>query len=164
MIFGGTDPSNLALKALEGLQAAQFGGRVTLVRGLGANLVDPAEYRGLNLRVLSNVKNMPALMAKADLALSSAGRTITELSCLGVPTLCLAQNSKELTHTHTTVNNGVIMLGLGALVSIETISAHVSKLCTDIELRRTLHERALSATSGRSNSSIVARIMRMIGL
>lgn len=164
LIFGGTDPSNLALKALEGLQVAQFGGRVTLVRGLGANLVDPTEYRGLNLRVLSNVKNMPALMVKADLAISSAGRTITELSCLGVPTLCLAQNSKELTHTHTTVNNGVIMLGLGALVSIDTISAHVHKLCTDIELRRTLHERALSATAGRSNSSIVARIMRMIGL
>jgi hypothetical protein len=164
LLFGGTDPSNLAIKALESLQSISFKGRVTLVRGLGASLVDPAKFGNLNLQILSNVKNMPALMAKADIAISSAGRTITELSCIGVPTLCLAQNAKELTHTHTTVNNGVIMLGLGSLVSVETLGAHISKLCDDAELRRTLHERALNATAGRNNTSIVARIMRKIGL
>jgi spore coat polysaccharide biosynthesis predicted glycosyltransferase SpsG/CMP-N-acetylneuraminic acid synthetase len=164
LLFGGTDPSNLAIKALESLQSIHFKGRVTLVRGLGASLVDPAKFGNLNLQILSNVKNMPALMVKADIAISSAGRTITELSCIGVPTLCLAQNAKELTHTHTTVNNGVIMLGLGSLVSVETLGAHISKLCDDAELRRTLHERALNATAGRNNTSIVARIMRKLGL
>lgn len=164
LLFGGTDPSNLAIKALESLQSISFKGRVTLVRGLGASLVDPAKFGNLNLQILSNVKNMPALMVKADIAISSAGRTITELSCIGVPTLCMAQNAKELTHTHTTVNNGVIMLGLGSLVSVETLGAHISKLCDDAELRRTLHERALNATAGRNNTSIVARIMRKIGL
>ena len=153
LLFGGTDPSNLAHKALQALQAIQFSGRVTLVRGLGADLIDPNQFAALNLKVLANVKNMPALMVKADIALSSAGRTITELSCIGVPT-----------HTHTTVNNGVIMMGLGSLVSVETIGAHISKLCTDVELRRTLQERALSSTKGRNNTSIVARIMRKVGL
>ena len=164
LLFGGTDPSNLAIKALQALQSVNFGGHVTLVRGLGANLIDPLEFSDLKLKVLSNVKNMPALMVKADIALSSAGRTITELSCIGVPTLCMAQNAKELTHTHTTVNNGVIMMGLGSLVTVETIGAHISKLCTDGDLRRTLHERALSATQGRNNTSIVARILRKVGL
>jgi len=164
LLFGGTDPSNLAVKALESLQSISFAGRVTLVRGLGASLIDPAKFDALDLKVLSNVKNMPALMVKADLAISSAGRTITELSCIGVPTLCLAQNAKELTHTHTTVNNGVIMMGMGSLVSVETLGAHISKLVSDTELRRTLHDRALSATAGRNNTSIVARILRKLGL
>jgi len=164
LLFGGTDPSNLALKALKALDEINFDGSVTLVRGLGAPLIDPTKFGRLNINVLSNVKNMPALMIKADIAISSAGRTITELSCLGVPTLCLAQNSKELTHTHTTVNNGVIMLGLGALVNTETIGAHVTQLLSDQDLRRTLHERALAATAGRNNTSIVARIMRKLGL
>jgi len=164
LLFGGTDPSNLAVKALDALETIKFDGRVTLVRGLGASLIDPSKYADLDLKVLSNVKNMPALMVKADLAISSAGRTITELSCIGVPTLCLAQNAKELTHTHTTVNNGVIMMGLGSLVSVETLGAHIEKLCSDNELRRTLHERALSATAGRNNTSIVARILRKVGL
>ncbi len=163
VLFGGTDPSHLAAKALQAIELSGFAGRVTLVRGLGSTDLDTSGLK-LDLQVLSNVKNMPALMMRADLALSSAGRTITELSCVGVPTLCLAQNAKELTHTHNTVNNGVIMLGLGSLVSVETLSAHIAHLVEDTALRQTLHERALGATAGRSNASIVRRILRRVGL
>lgn len=162
VLFGGTDPANLADTALRALEFIGFTERVTLVRGLGADLIDPKAYR-LNLKVLSNVKNMPAVMEKADLALSSAGRTITELSSLGIPTLCLAQNAKELTHTHTTPSNGVIMLGLGKLVGIETLAAHLSELISNEELRETLHLRAIESTAGRSNERIVRRIMKQIG-
>jgi spore coat polysaccharide biosynthesis predicted glycosyltransferase SpsG len=162
VLFGGTDPSNLAVTALRALEYIEFPGRVTLVRGLGADLVDPKAYK-LKLRVLSNVKNMPAVMEDADIALSSAGRTITELSSLGIPTICMAQNAKELTHTHTTPTNGVIMLGLGALVSTETLAAHLSELINNDELRFKLHTRALEATGTRSNDRIVRRILKQIG-
>ena len=100
VLFGGTDPSHLADKALRALEALKYDGRVTVIRGLGASTIDQSSYE-LDLEVLSNVKNIPAIMATADIALSSAGRTITELSAIGVPTICLAQNHKELTHTHT---------------------------------------------------------------
>ena len=162
VLFGGTDPSNLAPKALKALEAIGFAGRVTLVRGLGADLVDPKAYN-LRLKVLSNVKNMPAVMEHADVALSSAGRTITELASMGIPTICMAQNEKELTHTHVTTSNGVLMLGLGRLVSVETLGAHLSELMTNEELRFKLHQRGIEATSGRSNDRIVRRIMKQIG-
>jgi len=162
VLFGGTDPSNLAETALRALEHIKFEGRVTIVRGLGADLIDPKAY-DLRLKVLSNIKNMPAVMEHADIALSSAGRTITELSSLGIPTICMAQNSKELTHTHTTPANGVIMLGLGKLVSVETLGAHLTELLENTELREKLHLRALEATKGRSNANIVRRIMKQIG-
>jgi spore coat polysaccharide biosynthesis predicted glycosyltransferase SpsG len=162
VLFGGTDPSNLAVTALRALEYIEFPGRVTLVRGLGADLVDPKAYK-LKLRVLSNVKNMPAVMEDADIALSSAGRTITELSSLGIPTICMAQNAKELTHTHTTPTNGVLMLGLGALVSTETLAAHLTELINNDDLRFNLHTRALEATGTRSNDRIVRRILKQIG-
>jgi CMP-N-acetylneuraminic acid synthetase/spore coat polysaccharide biosynthesis predicted glycosyltransferase SpsG len=162
VLFGGTDPSNLAETALRALEHIKFEGRVTIVRGLGADLIDPKSY-DLRLKVLSNIKNMPAVMENADVALSSAGRTITELSSLGIPTICMAQNSKELTHTHTTPANGVIMLGLGKLVSVETLGAHLTELMENTELREKLHLRALEATKGRSNANIVRRIMKQIG-
>mgnify|MGYP000647403376 CR=1 FL=1 len=162
VLFGGTDPSNLAVKALQSLEQIDFDGRVTVVRGLGADLIDPKAFN-LRLKVLSNVKNMPAVMERADIALSSAGRTITELASLGIPTICMAQNEKELTHTHVTTSNGVLMIGLGRLVSVETLSAHVNELMTNSELRFKLHERGLAATAGRSNDRIVRRILKQIG-
>jgi len=162
VLFGGTDPANLALNALKALELIEYPGRVTVVRGLGADLIDPKAYK-LRIRVLSNVKNMPAVMERADIALSSAGRTITELASLGIPTICLAQNEKELTHTHVATQNGVLMLGLGRLVSVDTLAAHLMELINNTELRFKLHERGLSATKGRSNDRIVRRILKQIG-
>ena len=158
LLFGGTDPSNLAEKALEALENIDFKGLVTVVRGLGAEPIDFGGYR-LNLNPLSNVKNMPPVMVQADLALSSAGRTITELACLGVPTICMAQNAKELTHTHTTEANGVVMLGLGNDVSVAELAENLRELIANESKRRELSENALRATGGRSNSKVVERIL-----
>lgn len=162
VLFGGTDPANLAVKALKALELMEFDGKVTVVRGLGADLINPDGYK-LKIKVLSNVKNMPAVMEKADIALSSAGRTITELASLGIPTICMAQNNKELTHTHVATQNGVLMLGLGKLVSVDTLAAHLIELTNNDDLRFKLHQRGLQATAGRSNDRIVRRILKQIG-
>ena len=164
LLFGGTDPSGLVFKSLDALRQIGFSGEVIVVRGLGAEPVDASAWPELNLNVLHNVLNMPALMAKADLAISSAGRTITELSVIGVPTLCIAQNAKELTHTHTTTGNGVVMLGLGTEISVETLSSELEALIADGGKRAQLRANALAATAGRSNEHIVREIMHRLDL
>lgn len=160
VLFGGTDPSGLAELSLRALEAIGFRGKVSCVRGLGAS--DIAAEFDLDLEVLRNVSNMPQLMASADLALSSAGRTITELASVGVPTLCLVQNEKELSHTHAVVENGVINLGLGAGVTKEQLETELEKLLADFELRQRLASNALSATRTRSNAKVVAEILRQL--
>lgn len=161
LLFGGTDPSNLAVKSLDALEAIGFSGVVTVVRGLGAEPIDLSKY-SLKLNPLANVKNMPAVMVQADLALSSAGRTITELACLGVPTICMAQNAKELTHAHTTEANGVKMLGLGNDVSSEKLASEIQSLIADFSKRKTLSSNALEATNTRSNAKVVERILEKL--
>ena len=157
VLFGGTDPSGLAEKALDALEEIGFAGKVSLIRGLGATPIE-REFN-LDIDYLSNVKNMPRVLAKADLALSSAGRTITELASLGVPTICFAQNEKELTHSHTTEQNGVIMLGLGKDLSVSNLATEISKLIDNRRLRSTLSENAKRSTRNRSNKKIVAEIL-----
>jgi spore coat polysaccharide biosynthesis predicted glycosyltransferase SpsG len=103
-------------------------------------------------------------MGKADLAISSAGRTVTELISLGVPVLCLCQNEKELTHTHASARFGVINLGLGFLVDPSTIAAHIRRLIDSVELRRTLRERALHESADRTNAAVIGRIMAKLEL
>jgi spore coat polysaccharide biosynthesis predicted glycosyltransferase SpsG len=161
VLFGGTDPSGLALSSLRALEEIGFTGKVSCVRGLGASEIE-GDFK-LDLEMLRDVKNMGALMASADLALSSAGRTITELMSIGVPTICLAQNQKELTHTHATKSNGVINLGLGSLISKADLAASIAALIKDSALRAELNAAALAATAKRSNAQIVKRIFDFLG-
>ena len=160
VLFGGTDPSDLASKALTALQDAKFAGRVKLIRGLGAKAIN--EKFDLDIEYLTNVKNMPKELKTADMALSSAGRTISELAELGIPTICLAQNEKELSHSHTTADNGVVMLGLGNDITAAELSVEITKLIEDSALRKQLSENARNSVANRSNKQIVAEIMRRL--
>jgi len=162
VVFGGTDPSGLADKSLKALGELKFPGNVIVVRGLGASEIKPLETFGLKGEILHNVSHMPSIMAKVDLAISSAGRTITELLTLGIPVVCLCQNNKEITHTHASAEFGVINLGLGQLCDIATISAHLEHLIGNSELRQTLHQRAIRETVGRSNHSVIERILNTV--
>lgn len=164
VVFGGTDPGRLTEKALQGLEACGFSGEVTVVLGPGAaGRSITLESYGLRGEILANVSHMPAVMAQADMAISSAGRTITELLSLGIPVLCLCQNEKELTHTHAAAQFGVINLGLGRHVGVETLAAHIRHFVEAPELRRTLRDRALRETAGRSNAAVIARIRERVG-
>jgi spore coat polysaccharide biosynthesis predicted glycosyltransferase SpsG len=162
VLFGGTDPSGLAIKSLRALQAIAYRGHVTVVRGLGADPLDVAQF-DLDAEVHTDVTNMAALMSTADLALSSAGRTLAELATIGVPTLCLAQNSKELRHTHSTVDHGVVLLGLGSEVADDELTAALRDLIDDRERRRELRAAGLAVTSERRNAAVVDEILRRAG-
>lgn len=157
VLFGGTDPSNLAVKTLSALEAIGFDGKVRCVRGLGAQ--DIPEKFNLDLEILRDVKNIANLMASSDLAFSSAGRTITELASVGVPTICLAQNQKELTHTHAVIEHGVINLGLGSEIQAEELRREISDLISNFDLRVQLHHAGLNATARRSNERVVRKIL-----
>lgn len=164
VVFGGTDPAQLTEKTLEALSSSAFKGTVSVICGPGMKRKLSLATHGLTGEVLSDVKYMPGVMRKADLAISSAGRTVTELCSLGVPVLCLCQNEKELTHTHASARFGVINLGLGALVDSDAVSAHIDHLIESPGLRRALRERALHETAGRSNAAVIKRILTTLGL
>ena len=164
VVFGGTDPSHLTEKTLEAIGRSAFKGTVSVIAGPGLKRPLSLQAHGLNGDLLSDVKYMPGVMRKADLAISSAGRTVTELCSLGVPVLCMCQNEKELTHTHASARFGVINLGLGSLVEVGAVSAHIDRLIAAPDLRRALRERALYETAGRSNGTVIARIMDTLNM
>jgi spore coat polysaccharide biosynthesis predicted glycosyltransferase SpsG/CMP-N-acetylneuraminic acid synthetase len=165
VLFGGTDPASLSERTLAALAAIGFAGRVLVVEGPGRQdrPIDLAAY-GLAGEVRRNVAFMPEVMLRADLAVSSAGRTVTELMCLGVPTLVLCQNTKELLHSHASPAFGVMNLGLGSLVSETTLRENLRLLLDQPELRRSMQARGLAATRNRSNQRIVKRILALLDL
>ncbi|MEV8337700.1 hypothetical protein [Leucobacter sp. NPDC077196] len=164
VLFGGTDPAGLADRALRSLARVGYSGAVTVARGLGARAVEVtlAEVP-YELDVLENVANMPALMAGADVAFTSAGRTIIELASQGTPSICLAQNDKELTHTHAVAENGVLALGLGTEVDDAALDAATRLMLEDPGVRARYAESARRAGAARRNSRTLAELLTRIG-
>lgn len=161
--FGGTDPRNLTSKTLSALSIIEFKGDVVVVLGPGYLHGNVAlEKSSLKGRVLKSVDNMAGLMREADIALTSAGRTVTELMTMGIPTIVLCQNSKELRHTHASSPYGVINLGLGERVETSTLAQHISMLISDYSLRQDMRARSLKAIRRRSNQRIAKKILRAV--
>ncbi len=65
-----------------------------------------------NIEVLHDVANMPELMTKCDVALTSRGRTGYELALLGIPSIAMAQNAREERHGFVSNENGFTYIGL----------------------------------------------------
>ncbi len=163
VLFGGSDPSGLTERSLKALGEIGFKGDVTVVRGLGRKdeILELEKY-GLRGDVLHNVRDMPKVMRRADMALSSAGRTVSELMYVGVPTMCICQNERELTHSHASQVYGVHNIGLGSLVDDETIRKNIAFLIDNAEFRRNMWVRASDAMRGHSNADVIKRILAHI--
>ncbi len=163
VLFGGSDPLKLTVRSLEALRAINFKGHVIVIQGLGQiNRNINLDNYGLNGEVMQNISYIPKIMKKADLALSSAGRTITELMYLGVPTMCICQNERELTHSHASQMYGVHNIGLGTLINNSVIEANIKFLIDNPQFRLNMQKRALSAIRGHSNKKVIERIQERL--
>jgi spore coat polysaccharide biosynthesis predicted glycosyltransferase SpsG len=84
-------------------------------------------------------------MARADLAITSAGRTVFELASLGVPMVVVPQNDRELQHVFALESPGVVALPqAGELAKLEFLGA-AHELIASRHLRSSLHRSLLSA-------------------
>lgn len=137
--FGGTDPNDYTKRIVGLLSTINCTCQVDVILGLGyqkkEKLKEYIQELGLKVNILHNVSSMSEYMSKADLIFTSAGRTVYECASLGVPTIVLAQNNRELHHTFASPKNGIVNLMLGTSVSDEEIINTFNELAGSYELR-----------------------------
>lgn len=148
IIFGGVDPSNLTEKVLNSLKYVEKNEEIkfTFVVGPGYSNMKKLKSMRLpeNVQVVFDVKVMSDLMIQSDIAISSQGRTMLELAAMGVPTILLAQNKRELTHEFGSLNNGYINLGLGNLIKPNSIASTLNWLIATPDIRKEMRRQMLS--------------------
>lgn len=148
IIFGGTDPSDLTYKVFNAIKLLPPNNyQYTFILGMGYQRTDEltlvAEQSGLNIKIVKNVKRMTEYMKKADIAISSQGRTMFELASMAVPTILLAQNEREREHTFGCLENGFLNLGLGKKVKENTIKETLQWLFNSSQIRKQMKEQML---------------------
>ena len=113
--FGGADPQNYSDRLLRIISKKEYN-EFTFLVVLGRakrNVEELMRYNQYcNIKVLHNVSDMPELMSRCDVAITSRGRTGYELAMLGIPTIAMAQNKREEKHGFVCSENGFTYIGL----------------------------------------------------
>lgn len=113
--FGGADPQNYSDRLLAMVSKPEYKEyQFTVVLGRAKHNVQALmEYNKFsNIEVLFDVSNMPELMSKCDIGVTSRGRTGYELAMLGIPSIAMAQNHREEKHGFVCNENGFAYIGL----------------------------------------------------
>ena len=113
--FGGADPQNYTDRLLKMIAEPQYAGyHFHVVMGRAKHNADALLEYGQreNIEVLYDIDNMPEVMSRCDIAITSRGRTGYELALLGIPTIAIAQNERESLHTFISEKNGFSYLGI----------------------------------------------------
>jgi spore coat polysaccharide biosynthesis predicted glycosyltransferase SpsG len=82
-------------------------------------------------------------MFQADIIFTSAGRTMYEVCSLGIPTICLCQDERELSHVFANESNGFINMGLGVEVTGQEIIDAFINLVNNHDLRIEMNKKML---------------------
>ena len=156
--FGGTDPAGLAGRCAHLLSSDLPEVEVCVVPAPGAS----TEGYPSTVRVAKEPVSMAREMLEADLAVTSAGRSVYEAATTGTPVVVLAANAREATHAHLGYESGVVFLGIGSLVDDAHIVATVQRLLADVALRRELSERLRASVDNRGAARIGYRIRALL--
>ena len=115
ILMGGGDPEMKTCEALELFKKVSSSVKVDVVIGPlcphEKAIHAAAEQLSQTVRIYKNPKNLPQLMAKADVAISGCATTFFELSFLGVPAIVLSQNLFENRFCYFLQEQGLALYG-----------------------------------------------------
>lgn len=145
--FGGNDPNNFTERVINAITKTNYEGRINVILGVGypdkEGLISRIESNTA-IQVYTDVSNISEFMFKADIIFTSAGKKMYEICSLGVPTICLCQDERELTHVFCSSTNGFINMGLGVNVDDVDIINQFVELVDDFDKRIEMNQKMLA--------------------
>lgn len=147
--FGGTDPLDITQKVTNILRKVVEGKTIhcTIILGLGyknRNRIEES-LNGLESQfdIVQDVKTMSTYMKKADLAISSQGRTMLEFASMAVPTILIAEHTRESKHEFGSLQNGFLNMGIGDQIDDVTLYKTIQWLIECEQIRKAMHKTML---------------------
>lgn len=145
IMFGGTDPSNLNKMLYDILVSGNhdFGDiRFNFITGIGydCEIHNVLSCPKKNIYVYPDVPRVTRFLKNADIAIIGQGRSIFEVACMGVPTIVLSQNEREMSHGFAQMDHGFINLGMGEQISPSVIVNTLEWLIMTPAIRKNMHD------------------------
>ena len=167
--IGGSDPDNASERILQSLAFLERKGKdkdleVVLVVGGGnphlSKLQAASELCPVPVRIVQSVRDMPALMAWADVAISGAGVTTYELCYMGLPSLLLiiAENQRRIAES--LGQSGVaVNAGTSREFHPESFASQLQALIESPQRRQAMSQGARELVDGSGNERVRAALV-----
>ena len=164
--FGGTDAANLTEQIFSWVISAVSNRNSSLktihiITGPGKN-TDPSSFQhsipDLNVYHYQTIGQVAHLMSSCDLAITSCGRTVFELSSLHIPCITIAVGPREEDHWLATSGANVIYLGRDYSVTKD----HFISSFNDYIHSKTLRRQIIKSLSNLSLRSGTQRVLDTI--
>jgi CMP-N-acetylneuraminic acid synthetase/spore coat polysaccharide biosynthesis predicted glycosyltransferase SpsG len=146
--FGGTDPSNLTCRVISVLAKIwqKYNITINLICGPGYIFTEELEkvakiYDKINIKVIKATSKISKYMMDSDIAITSGGRTVYELTALHVPTMVICSNTREITHNFANIENGIENLGHHQELSDKDLEVKFERLVIDHKYRLSLYKK-----------------------
>ena len=95
--------------------------------------------KNFKIEILQNITNMEYLMYNSDVAITSNGRTVYELTSMGVPFISIAQNDREITHLFSRICRAIKYLGKFSSISDSRIKTEIKDLLNNYDTRKKMN-------------------------
>ena len=162
--MGGVDPENVTLKVIRALEKVKVDGLEAVIVVGSSNhhyneLKTAVQNSNISIRLEKDVKNMPELMAWADVAVSAGGTTCWELAFMGVPfvVITLAENQRPVAEG---LNNAgcAVDLGWHHNLSVSEIEDRLKSLLLDQKRRMEMAECGQRIVDGKGIIKVLSRL------
>lgn len=164
LLFGGTDASGGTLKLLDWLDRLKGDWVVNVVVGMGYRDLDSLKAKAGRCRhtvkVTNDTRVISRHMHQADLAITSAGRTVFELASLGVPMMVYAQNDRETKHPFAIESHGTVYMGGIDHADFLAFEKAANELLSSRMLRARMHQSLLGENPRGGIDQVLAIIQR----
>jgi len=169
LTFGGVDEGNLTLRVTRLIAplAMDRGIVVDVVFGPGNRNKEKLaqelqQWASGTVNVVESTSRISDFMARADLAITSGGRTVLELAAMHVPTVVLCQNARETTHMFASSNLGVVNLGLHSNVSDAEITRVFREIVDGKTLRDLMQDRMAQVDLRKGRGRVIEAITGLL--
>ena len=117
-------------------------------------------YEGLN--VVPATQRISDHMYRADLAITSGGRTVLELAAVRVPTIVICQNLRETTHEFVSAADSVVSLGYRDEVSDAEIATQIARLLDSEDERQAMRRQLEKRDFSQGKRRIIEKIEEIL--
>ncbi|MBN1523562.1 MAG: hypothetical protein JW904_03660 [Spirochaetales bacterium] len=158
--FGGTDPNNITCFAYNILKNLKYNLKIILGPGFTHHReLDATSKNDTRVEILQSVNKISEHMLWADIIITSNGRTTYEAASLGIPTISICQNEREMKHLFGEVTKTIINLGYFPQLTGKIFLRSFKELVLNYEKRKEINNKMINLDLSKGTKKIIDTII-----